>query len=89
MEREVKKTKKQKTSKKVYIPLLLVTALVLGFGSYYYWQYLKYVTTDDAIVDSNNVALGSKIMSRIVKLYADEGDTVKAGQLLVELETRI
>jgi len=78
---------KKKKNKKVYIPVVLVIILVLSFGGYYYYQYLKYETTDDAVVDCNNVALGPKIMGRIVKLNADEGDSVKEGQLLVELDS--
>lgn len=78
---------KNERSKKVYIPLIIVVAIVLGFGGYYYWQYLHYESTDDAVVDGNSVALGSKVMARIAKIYADEGDTVVANQLLIELDS--
>ena len=81
-----KKTRKPRNMK-VFIPLMLVIASVLGFSIYYYWQYLKYESTDDAIVDCNTVALSPKMMGRIAKLYVDEGDSVKAGQLLVELDS--
>jgi membrane fusion protein, multidrug efflux system len=78
---------KKPGNKKVFIPLAIVIISVLGISSYYYWQYLKFESTDDAIIDCNTVALGPKIMSRIVKLYVDEGDSVKAGQLVTELDS--
>jgi membrane fusion protein, multidrug efflux system len=83
MEKKTKKTK----SKKVYIPLILVIIFVVSVGGYYYWQYMKYETTDDAVVDCDNVALGPKMMGRIARLYAEEGDSVRAGQLLAELDS--
>jgi membrane fusion protein, multidrug efflux system len=83
MEKKVKKKK----NKKVYIPLFLVIVIVLSFGGYYYWQYLKYISTDDAVIDCNSVALGPKIMGRVIQVNVDEGDTVKAGQLLVVLDS--
>jgi membrane fusion protein, multidrug efflux system len=73
-------------SKRVLIPLflmLVVAALVV----YYWYNYLRgYVATDDAVIDSDAVTISSKILGRIVTLNADEGDSVKAGQLLVQLD---
>jgi membrane fusion protein (multidrug efflux system) len=77
----------KKRNKKVYIPVILTAGIVLCVAIYYYWQYMKYVTTDDAVVDCNNVALGPKVMGRLVNLYTDEGDSVKAGQVLFELDS--
>ncbi|HLO61130.1 MAG TPA: HlyD family secretion protein [Bacteroidales bacterium] len=83
----MEKKSKKKPSGKVYIPLILVVGTVIGFGIYYYQQYLHFEKTDDAVVDCNSVALGPKIMGRISKLYAEEGDSVKAGQLLAEIDS--
>ena len=79
--------KRKKKNRKVYIPLFLVIIFVLCTAGYYYGQYLKYETTDDAVVDCNTVALGPKIMGRIARLYVDEGDSVKEGQLVAELDS--
>ncbi|MGE5678065.1 MAG: HlyD family secretion protein [Pseudomonadota bacterium] len=38
------------------------------------------------IVESKEVSINSKLPGRIVKIYIEEGDEVKAGQLLVEIE---
>jgi membrane fusion protein, multidrug efflux system len=80
-------SKKKERNRKVYIPLAVVVLIVVSTAAYYYWQHMKYVTTDDAIVDCNSVALAPKVMGRITRLYADEGDSVKAGQLLIELDS--
>ncbi len=79
--------KKKKSRLKLYIPLILVILIVAAGSVYWYIQYNKYVTTDDAHVDSDEVSVSSKIMGRIVKLYAAEGDSVKQGTLLAELDS--
>lgn len=77
----------KKRSKKVYIPLLLVIIAVVGAAVYYYVEYSKYVSTDDAKVDSDNVAVSSKILGRIAALYVEEQDSVHKGQLIAELDS--
>lgn len=72
---------------KVYLPLALVVAAIVAGGIYWYIDYSNYLKTDDAYVTSDNVSVSSKILGRITHLYADEGDSVKAGQLLVELDS--
>ncbi len=72
--------------KRVLIPailLLIVAALVV----FYWYHYLRgYVATDDAIIDSDALTISSKILGRIVALNADEGDSVKIGELLVQID---
>lgn len=38
------------------------------------------------IIESKEVSINSKLPGRIVKIYVEEGDEVKAGQLLAEIE---
>lgn len=78
---------KKKSRLKVYIPLALVILIVLGFAVYWYIEYTKYVSTDDAHVDSDQVSVSSKIMGRIVHLYGNEGDSVEKGEMLAELDS--
>ena len=40
-----------------YLPLTIVILIVLGGAYYWYREYTKYITTDDAYVDSDNVSL--------------------------------
>jgi len=78
-------TKKRKL--RVYIPLILVIIAVLAGGWYWYRDYSRYITTDDAHVDADNVSIGSKIIGRIAAIHGNEGDFVKQGTLLAELDS--
>lgn len=72
---------------RAYSALFLVVAALVIFGWRWYTNYTTYITTDDAYVDADKVSVSSKIMGRIVTLYAAEGDSVKKGQLLVALDS--
>jgi membrane fusion protein (multidrug efflux system) len=53
----------------------------------WYKNYLKYISTDDAYIESDNVSVSSKILGRIAIEYGEEGDSVKKGMLLAELDS--
>ncbi len=72
---------------RAYSILALVVIGVLLTGLYYYRQYTKYYSTDDAYVDADRISVSSKILGRISLINAAEGDSVKAGQLLVVLDS--
>lgn len=72
---------------KVYLPLAIVTIAIIVGGVIWYLDYSKYLRTDDAYVESDNISVSPKIMGRISHLYVDEGDSVKAGQLIAELDS--
>lgn len=72
--------------KRILIPLFIIILAAAG-AIYWYIGQLGYVTTDDAFVDGNKLAISSKILGRITNLTVDESDTVKQGQLLVQLDS--
>jgi membrane fusion protein, multidrug efflux system len=76
-----------KSKLKVYIPLTIVILAVLIGAWYWYRDYTRYITTDDAHVDADNVSVGSKILGRISAIHGAEGDLVKQGDLLAELDS--
>ncbi len=78
---------KKKNNLRVYIPLIIVIALVVFGGYYWYSEYTKYISTDDALVDTDNISVSAKMLGRIVHVYTDEGENVKEGQLLAELDS--
>lgn len=78
---------KGKRDWKVYLPLTIIVIAVVVGAIYWYIDYSSYLRTDDAYVASDNISVSSKIMGRISHLYVDEGDSVKQGQLLVELDS--
>jgi membrane fusion protein, multidrug efflux system len=77
----------QKKKGKLYIPLIIVVVAVLAGGIYWYIQYSKYISTDDAYVDADRAVLSSKVIGRISKLYVQEGDSISKGMLLAELDS--
>jgi membrane fusion protein (multidrug efflux system) len=82
MERESKKSKSR-----VLIPSLTLIIIILVAAWFWYRDYSMYFTTDDAHVDANNITVSSKILGRIVRLNAEEGDTVQKDMLLVLLDS--
>ena len=72
--------------KKIVIPALIIL-IAVAIGIYWYIGQLGYVSTDDAFIDGNKLSVSSKILGRIASLNVDEGDTVKQGQLLVQLDS--
>lgn len=77
----------KKRNLKIYVPLILVIAAVIGGTIYWYIDYKKYIKTDDATIASDIVTISPKIMGRITKLYVEEGDSVVQGQLVAELDS--
>jgi membrane fusion protein (multidrug efflux system) len=82
-----KTTQSGNSRRKFLIPVITIIILILGGGIYWYIDYKKYISTDDAHIDGNTVSLSSKMLGRVSGIMAEEGDTVEAGQLLVQLDT--
>jgi membrane fusion protein (multidrug efflux system) len=74
------------------ILFFLVLLVFLGSGVYFGGRWLifrwHYVTTDDAQVKGNLINLSAKVPGRITQLLVEEGDFVRAGQVLVEIEKK-
>jgi membrane fusion protein, multidrug efflux system len=87
MKSEKDQTDKSKKSGKVYIPLILVVVIVIIGAVAWYRNYSKFIYTDDAYVDGDNISLSSKVTGRISVIKFDEGDTVPAGSLIVVLDS--
>ena len=62
--------------------LLLVAAVVFG---YWYLHLRGYVSTNNAYVQADPITVSSKVLGRVTRLAAEEGDTTKQGELLVLL----
>ena len=72
--------------KRILIPLLIF--IIIGVAAWYWYMGNKgFVSTDDAFIDADKATISSKILGRIVSLKIAEGDTVKMGQVLVQLDT--
>ncbi len=72
---------------KIYIPLFIIVVLISIATWYWYRDYSMYISTDDAHIESDNVQIGAKMLGRVAKLYAVEGDTIRKNSLLVEIDS--
>lgn len=77
----------KKRNFKLYIPVGLVILAIVAGAWYWYRDYSRFITTDDAHIDADNVTVSPRIMGRIATLYANEGDTVVKGLLLTALDS--
>lgn len=78
---------KRKIKWQVYIPVFAITLIVIIAGILWYREYSKYISTDDAHIDSDNISLSAQILGRLNTLKVDEGDTVHTGDLLATLDS--
>ena len=65
---------------KKLLPLLLVAAL--GAGAYFYFNREPAALVLTGLVTTNDIVVAPQIGGRIDELHVQEGDTVKAGQVI-------
>jgi membrane fusion protein (multidrug efflux system) len=71
---------------RIILPVLILLTAAVFAGYYWYLNFRQFDSTDDAFIDGNRVAISSKILGRVVFQAAMEGDSVKAGEVLVRLD---
>ncbi|MCB1742171.1 MAG: HlyD family secretion protein [Gammaproteobacteria bacterium] len=69
-----------------FVLMLLVPAVALMAGGYYYMHGGRYITTENAYVKSNIVAISADVSGRVVWVGVDDNQPVKAGQALFHLD---
>ena len=66
---------------------VLLVGTLLAVGGFLFWQYSQtYESTDDAEVDGHLVGVSTRIQGTVTGVYAEENQTVKAGQVLVDID---
>ncbi|KLU66105.1 putative multidrug resistance protein EmrK [Desulfosporosinus acididurans] len=69
--------------KKMILAILVVMIMVFaGIGGYYWYQNTYYVSTEDATVTGDLVAVSPQISGKLVELDIEEGDKVIQGQIV-------
>lgn len=63
--------------------------LICIFSLFWYLHSRQYVWTNDAYLDGYQISISPDIEARIITLYVDEGDFVKEGDLLCQLDESI
>ncbi len=67
--------------------IMLAVPLVLVAGALLYWQSLSgKVSTDNAYIKQDMVAVSAEVGGRIVAVQVPEGSVVKAGELLFQID---
>ena len=71
----------------MHMALVAILAVLLCVGGLQFWRYLQsYQNTDDAEIDGYLDPISSRINGTINAVYVDNNQSVKAGQLLVQLD---
>lgn len=73
---------------KILLAGLGLFALTL-LATAWFLHHRNFVWTDDAYIDGYQISISPDIEARIITLFVDEGDTVKQGQLLCQLDESI
>ena len=76
--------------RRAFAVLALVVVLgAAGYGAYWFLDARFYESTDDAYVAGNVVAVTSRENATVMSLHADNTQTVKQGQLLIEMDPAV
>ncbi|AEG59719.1 HlyD family secretion protein [Desulforamulus ruminis] len=79
--------KRKSISKMTRIGILAVVIIAVAiFGIRWYIQLTTTVTTDNAKVSSDLVNICADVSGRLTEVHVKEGDTVKVGQLLAQVD---
>src|SRR5579859_2465482 len=70
----------------IILVILAVLAAAASFGYNYYINSQLYVSTDDALIDSNLVAVASPSSGTLAIWRVQPGDVVRAGQIIGSVE---
>ncbi|AFM43099.1 multidrug resistance efflux pump [Desulfosporosinus acidiphilus SJ4] len=72
----------EKRKKMILLILAVMVVVFAGIGGYYWYQSEYYVSTDDATVTGDLVAVSPQMSGKLVELNVEEGDTVVKGQIV-------
>lgn len=68
---------------------LWIAAIIIVVGGFLFWfHYRNHESTDDAEVDGHIIPISSQVSGRVLKVLVDDNQTVKQGQVLVQLDPR-
>src|SRR5581483_7235471 len=74
--------------------LIALAILIAGGGTaYYWWQRLHPplppgIAFGNGRLEANEINIDTKYAARIAEMFADQGDLVKAGQVVARMDTR-
>ena len=75
-------------SKLRMIVMLIIVAIAIVLALLWWLNYRKYITSDDANLDSYRIDVAPQVSGRITRLYVHEGDSVTIGDTLFSIDSR-
>ena len=78
--------KKGKRKRALILLTLLFAIIAVAYGSYWFLVLRHYEATDDAYVAGNQVQIMSQVSGSVTKVWADNTDYIKQGDVLVTLD---
>src|SRR5205085_1807137 len=63
---------------------LLIAGII--YGAFVLFHSFTHETTDDAFIDAHIISIAPKIAGRVAKVYVNDNQMVKKGDLLVEID---
>ena len=75
-------------SKKKKLILRSIAAIAALGVTYFIYDYIFFVSTDNAQIQANTVIMTSRVSGFITKVNVEDGQKVKAGDVLVELDAK-
>ncbi len=80
--------KKKGISPKTIMLLGIVVVVLIVGGILWFLHASQYQGTDDATLDGHVHPVSARIPGNVLKVYVDDNETVKAGQLVAEIDPR-
>jgi membrane fusion protein, multidrug efflux system len=81
--------RKRPLRQRLRMPLMLFGPIVvLAAGGYWYLTTGRYISTDDAYVDSARVSISNEVSGRVAEIDVQDNERVTAGQVLFKLDQR-
>jgi membrane fusion protein, multidrug efflux system len=77
-----------KRSRRRFVILFGLGALLLAGGTFWYINNVGYETTDDAAIEGHVIQVSPKLSAHVKAVYFDDNYQVKKGDLLIELDPR-
>lgn len=79
--------------KRRWLAAVLVLLVLAAIGGAYWWKQLQThlppgIASGNGRIEADQIDISTKFAGRIAELRADEGDLVKAGQILARMDTR-
>jgi len=88
-------TSKGKSARKRWLRVALVIAVVVGGAGagFYWWKHSQSlmppgIAWSNGRIDADEIDIDTKFAGRIAEMLADEGDMVKAGQIVARMDTQ-